>query len=145
MIRFNDLSKEATVNFLKQTLQKVINDPNFSDDSRSMGVKLISDMGTKNYSAIQDDIEIAINTFQRLRERIVELENDGVLSIRNDYTASNYIEALNKLRDCYEHNLKDVKKRNILEQYVLNYLNKEGSKCNSEITYLLFLYLSRLD
>lgn len=52
MIRFNDLSKESTVNFLKQTLLKVINDPNFTDDSKSMGIKLISDMGTKNYSAI---------------------------------------------------------------------------------------------
>lgn len=51
---------------------------------------------------------------------------------------------MNKLRDCYEHNLKDHSKRNILLSYVVNYLNKEG-KSNQEIVYLLFLYLSRLD
>ena len=55
------------------------------------------------------------------------------------------METLNKLRDCYELNLKDLNKRNVLLQYVLNYLNKEGSKMHSELVYLLFLYLSRLD
>eukprot|EP00347_Sterkiella_histriomuscorum_P023653 403333856 len=148
MIKYNDLSKESTVNFLKQTLQKVLNDPNFTDDSRSMSIKLICDMGVKNYSAINDDIEIAINTFQKLKARITELENDGVLSIRNDFASLNYIEALNKLRDCYEQNLKDNNKRNILEQYVLSSLKnllKEGFKSNSEMIYLLFLYLSKLD
>jgi hypothetical protein len=53
---------------------------------------------------------------------------------------------LNRLRDCYEEKLRDVNKRNLIVGYVLNSLNKEStSKTNSEIVYLLFLYLIRLD
>ncbi|CDW80673.1 proteasome-associated protein ecm29 homolog [Stylonychia lemnae] len=145
MIRFNNLSNEETVSFLKQTLLKILNDGSFTEDTQSMSIQVMADMGVKNYAAINDDIDVAIDTFQRLRGRINELENDGNLSIRNDYAATNYIEALNKFRDCYERNLNDNNKRNLLEQYVLNYLNKEGMRCNSEIVYLLYLYLSRLD
>lgn len=54
------------------------------------------------------------------------------------------MEALNKFRDCYERNLKDKNQRNLLLSYVCNFLNKEG-KQNSEIIYLLFLYLIKLD
>lgn len=114
-------------------------------ESIGLALKLIADIGLKNYAAINDDIEIAITIFQRLKDRVVDLEHDGILGIRSDMEALSYIEALNKLRECYQQNLKDTNKRNMLESFVLNYLNKEGMKCNSEITYLLFLYLSKLD
>ena len=75
----------------------------------------MADMGTKNYKAINDDIDIAIDTFQKLKQRVNELELDGKTNIRNDSPCVNYIEALNKFRDCYERNLNDTNKRNLLE------------------------------
>jgi hypothetical protein len=101
-------------------------------------------MAMKNFKILDDDIDIAISAFQALRSKVQQLEKDGYESIRSDDTALNYIESLNKYRDCYEKHLKDNNKRNLLLAYVLNYLNKEG-KSNPELVYLLFLYLSKLD
>ena len=71
---------------------------------------------------------------------------DGHVAVRNDTIANNYIETLNRLRDCYEDKLKDTSKRNLIVGYVLNSLNKESNAhTNSEVIYLLFLYLVRLD
>jgi hypothetical protein len=67
-----------------------------------MALLLLGDMALRNYEAINDDIDLAINTFQRLKARIHELENLGQQSVRNDFTANNYIESLNRLRDSYE-------------------------------------------
>jgi len=75
------------------------------------------------------------------------LEADGLGSlIRNDHLANNYLESLNRLRDCYEQKLTDTSKRNMIVGHVLSSLNKESaSTTNPEIIYLLFLYLVRLD
>lgn len=143
MIRFNDLQRESEVSFLKQTILKIRSEQQFSDDVKAMSYVLVGDMAEKNYKILDDDIDIAIDAFQHLRTIVQDLENQGK-EIRSDDTALCYIEALNKLRDCYEKNLKDANKRSLLIGYVLNYLNKEG-KCNQEIVYLLFLYLSRLE
>jgi hypothetical protein len=100
----------------------------------------------RNYEAVNDDIDIAMSTFERLKLRIAELEHDGFTAIRNDPTANNFIESLNRLRDCYEEKLKDANKKSMIVSYVLNSLNKETTtKTNAEIIYLLFLYLIRLD
>lgn len=60
----------------------------------------------RNYEALNDDIDLAINTFNRLKQRIQTLEGDmHHVAVRNDPTANNYIESLNRLRDCYEAKL----------------------------------------
>ena len=97
----------------------------YSQDSQSMAIKLLADLSIKNYQALNDDIEIAIETFQKLRYRIADLERDGVYAIRSDFNCMNYIEALNKLRDIYEQHLTDGNQRSILLNYVINYLNKD--------------------
>lgn len=145
MIRFNDLtSDQTTVQFLRQTLLKILSEGNFCEESQSSALHMLGDMAMQNYAAVNDDIDLAINTFDRLKARITHLESEGYLSIRNDTTANNYIETLNRLRDCYEDKLKDQNKKNLIVAYVLNSLNKE-IKTNAEIIYLLFLYLIRLD
>lgn len=77
-------------------------------------------MALRNYHAIDDDIEIAINTFQKLKLRIQQLEADHFVAIRNDFIANNYIESLNRMRDCYESKLVDNNKRGIIVSFVLN-------------------------
>lgn len=67
-----------------------------------MAILLLGDMAIRNYSAIGDEIVIAIDTFDCLRERVRVLEDEGHFAIRNDTIASNYIESLNRFRDCYE-------------------------------------------
>ena len=100
----------------------------------------------RNYKAVNDDIDLAIATFNRLKARVTLLESDMRVAVRNDLIANNYIETLNRLRDCYEEKLKDASKRNLIVGYVLNSLNKESNAhTNSEVIYLLFLYLIRLD
>ena len=62
----------------------------------------------RNYDALNDDIELAISTFDRLKNRILALEADGLgPQIRNDPIGNNYLESLNRLRDCYEVKLQD--------------------------------------
>lgn len=55
-----------------------------------------------------EDIDLTLATFERLKSRISELEADGHHSIRNDTIANNYIETLNRLRDCFEQKLDDT-------------------------------------
>jgi len=52
-------------------------------------------------------VDIAIGTFERLKARIEYLSEDPHAVIRNDFIANNYIESLNRMRDCYEQNLTD--------------------------------------
>jgi hypothetical protein len=126
-------------------LTKILNDEQqFIEESRSTALLLMGEMAIKNYKVVEDDINIAINTFNHLRTRVAELEDLGQTAIRNDFIANNYIESLNRFRDCYEANLGETTKRNIILNFVLNLLNKEAN-ANPEIIYLLFLYLSRLD
>ena len=56
----------------------------------------------------------------------------------------NYCEALNKFREVFEKNLGQGSDRELLLSYVVNYMSREGTN-NPESTYILFLYLSRLD
>ena len=61
-----------------------------------------------------------------------------------DDIALTYMEAINKMRDCLESNLKDESNRQMLSKFVENYLAREGSSSDGEIIYILFLYLARL-
>lgn len=101
-------------------------------------------MAMRNYSALNDDIEIAISTFEKLKLRIEELEDNHNQAVGSDEIATNYIESLNRFRDCYETKLTDNEKRKTVVNYVLASINNETYK-NSNIVYLLFLYLVRLD
>lgn len=98
----------------------------------------------KNYEALNDNVDLAIGTFERLKNRIDYLEGESHLIIRNDTIANNYIESLNRLRDCYEHNLKDQEKKSMIIKYVLTQF-ESNETFNDEIVYLLFLYLVRLN
>jgi len=40
----------------------------------------LGDMAMRNYDALNDDIEIAIRTFDKLKTRIRVLEDDGLAS-----------------------------------------------------------------
>lgn len=62
----------------------------------------------------------------------------------SDEIVTNYIESLNRFRDCYEAKLADNEKRRAVVAYVLESLNNEIHR-NSNVIYLLFLYLVRLD
>lgn len=126
MIRFDDMKNFSTVSYLKQSIHKILNDPNFSEDSQSMSLQLLANLGIKTYDAINDDIEVSILLFERLKERIQHLKEDGIVAVRSDFIALNYIEALNKLRDCYSQHLTDASKRSLLLNQVLNFLNKES-------------------
>ncbi len=76
MIRFNDLKSEnnSTVHFLRDTLLKLLKDQRFSEESQSFALLLLGDIAMRNYEAVNDDIDIAINTFERLKLRIATLE-----------------------------------------------------------------------
>lgn len=77
----------------------------------------------RNYSAVNDDIDIAIATFEKLKDRIEVLIEDHMSAIGSDEIAMNYIETLNRLRDCYELKLYDPVKRQLVLDYVLKSLN----------------------
>ena len=61
-----------------------------------------------------------------------------------DDVALTYMEAVNKFRDCFEQNLRDETNRGRLIQFVEHFLANETTSSNSEIVYIMFLYLSRL-
>jgi hypothetical protein len=69
----------------------------------------------KNYQAVNDDVDLAIGTFNRLRHRVdtLEIENPNPI-VRNDTISNHYIESLNRLRDCYESMLKDSDKKTLI-------------------------------
>lgn len=74
MIRFDDLKKETTVSFLKQTLYKMMVGEQFSEDAKANSYLLLGDMALKNYKVLDDDINVAIAAFTKLREIISLLE-----------------------------------------------------------------------
>lgn len=61
-----------------------------------------------------------------------------------DDVALTYMEAVNKFRDCFELHLRDDASRRELVQFVERFLANEGTSSNSEIVYIIFLYLARL-
>lgn len=65
----------------------------------------------RNYQALNNDVDIAIGTFERLKARIEVLCEEPHPLIRNDLIANNYIESLNRMRDCYEQHLADIEKK----------------------------------
>jgi hypothetical protein len=49
----------------------------FSEESQSTALHHLADMAMRNYEAINDDIDIAISTFDRLKHRIQHLEENN--------------------------------------------------------------------
>ncbi len=78
MIRFNDLATDhTTVQYLRSTLLKILHEGNFSEESRSTALLLLGDMAMRNYEAVNDDIDLAISTFDKLKARVHVLEGEG--------------------------------------------------------------------
>ena len=49
---------------------KIIASPNFGEETQSTALLHLGDMAMRNYEALNDDIELAISTFDRLKSRI---------------------------------------------------------------------------
>lgn len=66
-----------------------------------MSLLMLAELGHKNYNLVLgNNIRYALTTFEKLKSRIEEVHK--FLSIREDDLCLTYMEALNKLRDCYE-------------------------------------------
>lgn len=115
----------------------------FTEEGQSTALFLLGDLAMRNYQALNNDVDIAIGTFERLKSRIEVLSEEHQPLIRNDLIANNYIESLNRMRDCYEQHLADKDKRALVVKYVLRQFQSNES-FHDEIVYLLFLYLTRL-
>jgi hypothetical protein len=56
---------------------KILHEGNFSEESRSTALLLLGDMAMRNYEAVNDDIDLAISTFDKLKARVHVLEGEG--------------------------------------------------------------------
>jgi hypothetical protein len=67
--------------------------------------------------------------------------------VREDDLCLTYMEALNKLRDCYEQNLGECPEKEQLVAKVVSFLFSHEARQpeNAELLYILYLYVSRLD
>ena len=105
---------------------------------------LLAELAGANYHLVfGSSVDLATDVFREL-QRCVEdclIENRAV---RMDDVALTYMEAVNKFRDCFEQNLRDETNRGRLIQFVEHFLANETTSSNSEIVYIMFLYLSRL-
>jgi len=57
------------------------------------------------------------------------------------------MEALNKLRDCFEQNVTDLEQKETLLVKIVSFLHSSEARDskNSELLYILYLYVARLD
>jgi hypothetical protein len=62
---------------------------------------MIAELAAKDFKLVLGgSIEYALQTFERLKARIEEIA--GKVSVREDDISLTLMEALNKLRDCFE-------------------------------------------
>lgn len=129
---------------MKQVLLKVLSSSDESCDRNIKGLAftLLADLGSKNFSAVEDKVSLIYENFERLVEIAEELA-DTKENIREYGEALYIMEALNKFRDIFAKNLpKDNLKRAELINFTTNLLNKKVH--HNEVLYLLFLQLSKL-
>jgi len=68
---------------------------------------MIAELATKNFKLVlAGSIEYALMTFERLKARIEEISDK--LAVREDDISLTLMEALNKLRDCFEQNVGEL-------------------------------------
>lgn len=71
---------------------------------------MLAELGEKNYELVlKNNTKYALMTFERLKSRIDEVHN--FINIREDEISLTLMEALNKLRDCFEQNLEKSQER----------------------------------
>jgi hypothetical protein len=64
--------------FLRETLFKILqSEQTFDEIQRSRALAALGNMAMRNYYALNDDISIAIATFDKLKLRIDLLEDEG--------------------------------------------------------------------
>jgi hypothetical protein len=138
---------EETAAEIHNCLTQVISLSTFSQDNQALALLLIAELGSKFFGTVLgEDIEIALKTARDLQDRIKEIAQTKT-SVREDELSLTYMEALNKFRDCYEHNpLPEKLKASLLTQIVQFLSSPEAlDKENGELLYILFLYIARLD
>lgn len=75
-----------------------------------MALLMLAELGEKNYELVlKNNTKYALMTFERLKSRIDEVHN--FMNIREDEISLTLMEALNKLRDCFEQNLEKSQER----------------------------------
>ncbi len=135
---------EEGIRSLKLVLTHVLNSGNFDDLTSSLGLLILAELGDKNYKLVLgNDVTYAMQTFDKLKARMNEVQG----SVREDELCLTYMEALNKLRDCYEKNLEESEERELLISKVDRFMFSQESRDpkNSELLYILFLYIAKLD
>ena len=71
---------------------------------------MLAELGENNYELVlKNNTKYALMTFERLKSRIDEVHN--FMNIREDEISLTLMEALNKLRDCFEQNLEKSQER----------------------------------
>ena len=106
---------------------------------------MTAELGSKFFDQVLgQSIDVALQAFEGLKQRISEIS--GKTPIREDDLALTYMEAMNKLRDCYEVSLRDSELRSQLTAKIVHYLHspEAGDAHNSELLYILYLYIARL-
>ena len=105
---------------------------------------MIAELAAKDFKLVLGgSIEYALQTFDRLKARIEEIS--GKRAVREDDICLTLMEALNKLRDCFEQNV-TVQKETLLAK-IVHFLHSAEARDpkNSELLYILYLYVARLD
>jgi hypothetical protein len=75
-----------------------------------MALLMLAELGEKNYELVlKNNTKYALMTFEILKSRIDEVHN--FINIREDEISLTLMEALNKLRDCFEQNLEKSQER----------------------------------
>lgn len=93
-----NLSQDAA-EVLMHALSSVLSLTQFDESLQSFALLLLAELGSKFFNLVLgQSIDLALQTFEKLKQRIVDLKG----SVREDEMCLTYMEALNKLRDCYE-------------------------------------------
>ena len=104
MLRSEEDMNVATQEHLKHTLERVrlSNDAPYTPVSRAMSCLLLAELAHKNYHLVfGSEITLAIDVFEQLRTRVEDCNLDNK-PVRCDEIALTYMEAINKMRDCFE-------------------------------------------
>lgn len=147
MLRSEEQMSSATMEHLKHTLERVrtCTDGTYSEQSQATSSLLLAELASRNYHLVfGSEVTLAIQTFEMLKRRVEDCTYENK-PVRMDDIALTYMEAVNKIRDCFELHLRDERARLVMTNFVETYLETEGSNSDSEIIYILFLYLTRLN
>lgn len=92
---------------LKNALVQVANDSTYKEEEQSLALLMIAELAAKDFKLVLGGkIDTALQVFERLKARIEEIAEKT--SVREDDICLTYMEALNKLRDCFEQNITEI-------------------------------------